>query len=288
MRTQTQARRRPSPRLPAAAPAGFLRTCAERAGAHDTSAAPAASAREERQRHLPWLRAGLVVAGLCAGASAAATQRPGASEWSGAVALSSQLVDRGVATTAPKPILQAAAHWTPDDDWTLSLSAAADAGSPASPLQSGLAATRTWTLSERWRWRAGLSHSRYLVAGVRSWRVERNELQLGWQYQDRAALTLSAVRLRGHARTYAALDLTWNRALTPQWSLAAGLGAAEVARYRDGVARSGAYGYGHLGLVWRRGRCSAELYRLAADSGAPRPWNVARADPWALTLTLAL
>jgi len=288
MRNQFQARPLPSPRSPAAAPAGFLRACAERAGAGDTSAAPAASARDEWQRHRPWLRAGLLVAGLCAGASAAATQPPGASEWSGAVALSSQLVDRGVATTAPKPILQAAAHWSPGEDWTLSLSAAAAADSPASPLQSGVAATRTWPLSDRWRWRVGLSHSRYLVAGVRSWRVERNELQMGWQYQDRAALTLSAVRLRGHARPYAALDLTWNRALTPQWSLAAGLGAAEIARYRDGVARSGAYGYGHLGVVWRRGRYSAELYRLAADSGAPRPWNVARAEPWTLTLALAL
>ncbi|MBN7136647.1 hypothetical protein A7A76_02060, partial [Lysobacter enzymogenes] len=257
-------------------------------GAHAASATPAASARDARQRRPPWLRAALVVAGLHACAPAAATQPPGASEWSGAVALSSQLVDRGVATTAPKPILQAAAHWTPGADWTLSLSAAAAADTPASPLQSGVAATRTWRLSERWRWRAGLSHSRYLIAGRHSWRVERNELQVGWQYQDRAALTLSATRLRGHARTYAALDLTWNRALTPQWSLAAGLGAAEIARYRDGVARSGAYGYGHLGLVWRRGRCSAELYRLAADSGAPRPWNLARAEPWALTLALAL
>lgn len=265
MPTPAQARPQPPPAPPADARAA-------------TRCAAASTHRHRRRRARAWLLA----AGLCAAAPAAATQ------FAGAASLGSQLVDRGVATSARRPILQAAAYWTPNDDWAVSLSGAADAGSPGTLLQSGIAATRWWRRSERWRWHAGLSHSRYLVDGVRDWRIERSELQLGWQYQDRAALTLSAARLRGHARAQAALDLTWRRPLTPQWSLVAGLGAAEIPRYRDGIQRSGVYGYGHAGLAWRRERWSAELYRLAADAGAPRPWDVPRAAPWALTLTLAL
>jgi len=212
-----------------------------------------------------------------------------AADLAGTVALSSQLIDRGVAIAPRSGAIQGALYWAPARDWSLSASAALDAGSPPRLLQSSFAVARDWTLADDWRLRAGLTRSRYYYTGGRDrwWRVERNEVQASLLYRDLLSLSLSAARLHGSERTTLALDLTLQRPLTQRVAVSAGLGVAGIARYGDGNDRDGYYRYGHLGLSWSRGDWRVDLQRIHAGAGAPRPWNAPQASPWLATLALS-
>ena len=69
-------------------------------------------------------------AALLVGACVAPALHAQSSTFSGAVALSSQLVDRGQAITRTTPILQGAASWTFPAGWSLGLSASTEVRSP--------------------------------------------------------------------------------------------------------------------------------------------------------------
>lgn len=221
-----------------------------------------------------------LAAALCAAAPA------GAANLGGALALDSQLVDRGIAMTPQTTVVQASGFWLPAPGWALSLSAAAETRAPAPPLESSLALSRFWTLSDRWQLQAGLAHARYSFAHG-AWRYTRTEATVGGTYLDMLTLALSASHLSGQGGLYPAADLVMRYPLPHHWFLAGGLGAARYPRF--GVDQHGDidYGYGHAGLVWNRGGWTLELDRFVTGANAPRPWDGPRVSPWVASASLA-
>jgi hypothetical protein len=203
----------------------------------------------------------------------------------GAVAINTQLVDRGIAMTPATPVVQGSVFWIPASGWSLSLSGAAVTRSPTPLLQSSAAITRYWTLSDHWQMQAGLARSHYAIdQGL--WRYTRTEANLGWTYQDMLSLTVSASRLTGGTRLYPAADLILRYPLTKQLALSAGLGAARSPTYTEPDDHVVGYRYGHAGLVWSQGNWTFEVDRMVTD-GAPRPWDGPHVSPWAAMLSLA-
>lgn len=211
-----------------------------------------------------------------------------AADLGGAVAINSQLVDRGIAITSRTPVVQGSVYWAPAAGWSLDLSAAVETRSPEQLLESGIALSRHWTLSDRWQAQASLSYYRYRYAvDDKEWDVERTEASVGWTYRDMLTFSLSASRMPGGGRVYGAADVTVQHSLSEHFALSGGLGIAQPPRFDDGQARSGHYRYGHAGLIWSRGSWSIELDRVATSANVPRPWGGPRVSPWVATLSVA-
>lgn len=211
-----------------------------------------------------------------------------AADLGGAVAINSQLVDRGIAITSRTPVVQGSVYWAPAAGWSLDLSAAVETRSPEQLLESGIALSRHWTLSDRWQAQASLSYYRYRYAvDDKEWDVERTEASVGWTYRDMLTFSLSASRMPGGGRVYGAADVTVQHSLSEHFALSGGLGMAQPPRFDDGQARSGHYRYGHAGLIWSRGSWSIELDRVATSANVPRPWGGPRVSPWVATLSVA-
>ena len=100
-------------------------------------------------------------AALLVGACLAPALHAQSSAFSGAVALSSQLVDRGQAITRTTPILQGAASWTFPAGWSLGLSASTEVRSPGHVVAALAQASRHWSLAGDWQLQAGLLYYRY-------------------------------------------------------------------------------------------------------------------------------
>ena len=102
--------------------------------------------------------------GACAFAVAWCAALPlhaGTDPLGGAVALSSQLIDRGQAITPATPIVQGNLAWT-SGGWSLGLSGAARVHAPGSHFVEATAqAARYWTLSGDWAMQAGLLDYKY-------------------------------------------------------------------------------------------------------------------------------
>jgi hypothetical protein len=211
-----------------------------------------------------------------------------ATDLGGTVAVNSQLVDRGIAITPRTPVAQGSVYWAPAPGWSLDLAAAIETRSRQHLLESGLAVSRHWTLSDRWQAQASLSYYQYRYAiDEAKWDVERTEASLGWSYRDMLSLSVSASRMPGSGRVYAAADITVQHSLSEHFALTGGVGIAQPPRFDDGEVRTGHYRYGHAGLIWSRGSWSIELDRVATSSNVPRPWGGPRVSPWVATISLA-
>jgi len=190
----------------------------------------------------------------------------------GTVALTSQLVDRGLPITSTRPVLQGELRWDAPGGWSLGVAAASELRSTR--LAEGLLhVARSWPLSTNWQMQASVLYydapRRERARGYR-----RVEADLAWIYRDILTLNLAALRPIGspdaHANPVAEANLHWP--LARHLSLLAGAGVARFQRgygyYRYYGGGAGYYRYGQVGLAWSGERWRVELDRIATD-GAP-------------------
>lgn len=251
---------------------------------------------------------------LCIAVCLAPSLQAEPASFSGAVALSSQLVDRGQPITGDTPIVQAAASWNfviqesasgPPSGWSLGLVASTEVRSPGRIVLTLVQATRYWPLSRDWQMQVGLLY--YGYAGRNGSRaMDRAEAGISWAYRDVLTLGLSAIYVIGaprhQPRGAADVDLHWP--LAEHFSLSIGAGISQsLAAYgpcRCGYANredegyehpyrhyrppAGHYGYGHVGLSWSRGPWRMTLERIVA-SPQVQQWGGLDAAPWAATVS---
>lgn len=221
--------------------------------------------------------------------------------FSGTVALSSQLIDRGLAITPVTPVLQGNVAWTSNDGWALGLSAATETRSPGHNSEALAQLAHYWTLSNDWRMQAGLTYYTY-PGNARARVFDRVEGSMNWLYRDVLTLGLSAITLThgNDQQPRGAADLDFHWPLPQHLSLSAGLGVAQRLTsvegsgygsyghpmyghvYRGADPRS-YYGYGHVGLGWTYGPWRVELDRVFTDPDIRRTGMTA--SPWVGTIS---
>jgi uncharacterized protein (TIGR02001 family) len=211
---------------------------------------------------------------------------------SGAVAVSSQLVDRGVAVTPATPILQAAASWTSASGWSLGLSGATEIRSPGHLSEGLIQASHYWALSDAWQMQAAMLY--YDYPGSAQLRLfDRTETGVNWIYRDILTFGLSAISLTNgtehEPRGAADVDFHWP--LAWHFSLSLGFGVAQPLFYSynsNGYPEklgTGVYRYGHAGLLWSDGRWRVELDRIATDPSLSRHGANLATQPWVGTVS---
>jgi uncharacterized protein (TIGR02001 family) len=200
----------------------------------------------------------------------------------GAVALTSQLVDRGLPITAATPVVQGELRWDSSSGWSVGAAAASELRSPR--LAEGmLHVARSWPLSDSWQMQASLLYYDAPRRG-RARAYRRAEADLAWIYRDVFTLNLAALRPVGsrdaHVNPAAEANLRWP--LTRHLSLLAGLGVARVQRYYHyyGETESDYYRYGQAGLAWSDGRWRIELDRIATHGAPPPRRGTGGLSPW--------
>jgi uncharacterized protein (TIGR02001 family) len=219
--------------------------------------------------------------------------------FNGTVALSSQLVDRGLAITPDTPILQGAASWTTPSGWSLGLSASTETRDPAPLTEIFAQASHYWRLTPDWQIAAGLSY--YDYPGQNAGVFDRAEANVSWIYRDVLTFGASAISPVGHTdhtlRGAADVSFRWPLPLHFSFSAGAGYAQAQVPYYRayasgnggsygyHGGNRVNSYGYGQLGLAWGQGPWRLEVDRVFVDA-AMRSENLA-ASPWVATLSFS-
>lgn len=241
-------------------------------------------------------RGALVVSVTLLAASLALPLHAQSNSLSGTVALSSQLVDRGIALTPVTPVLQGAVNWSSAGGWMAGLSIGSQLRSP--DRSEGLVQLgHYWSLSDDWRMQADLTYYGY-TGNTRASAYDRAEASVNWMYRDVLSLGLSAITLTGgndhQPRGAADLDFHWP--LPWHLSVAAGAGITQTLvtergpyfyrhhEYRYGGVSS-YYGYGHLGLIWAYGPWQVELDRIATSSNIARQVGGLRAAPWVGTVS---
>ncbi|HTV86701.1 MAG TPA: hypothetical protein VME63_14980 [Dyella sp.] len=237
-------------------------------------------------------RIGCLCAMSCALACVCAPLRAQTSTFNGAVALSSQLVDRGLAITPATPILQAAASWTSASGWSAGVSGALQTRDPGH-LSEGLAqVSRAWSLSSAWQMQADLLYYDY-PGNERARLFDRTEAGIDWIYRDVLTVGLSATSMTHGAdhQPRGAADVDFHWPLAGHFSLALGAGVAQylVSPYDSyGYVHRpppGVYGYGHAGLFWSHGAWRIELDRIATDPAVTRHGGNLVAQPWVGTVS---
>lgn len=216
----------------------------------------------------------------------------------GAVALGSQLVDRGTPMTPTTPILQGAVSWTPTPSWSLGVSGAIELRSPGRLAEALVQASRNWSLSSDWQMQASLLYYRY--SGMHhAGALDRAEAGVSWTYRDVLAFSLSAIRVFGaqgdQPRGAADISLHWPLARHVWLSAGAGVSQSLIATredYRGGhdadsyySLRPGLHGYGHAGLLWSNGPWKVELDRILAAPETRQQWTGRNVSPWVATIS---
>jgi uncharacterized protein (TIGR02001 family) len=212
---------------------------------------------------------------------------------SGAVAVSSQLVDRGLAVTPATPILQAAASWTSASGWSLGVSGGTEIRSPEHHLSEALAqVSHYWALSSDWQMQAELLYYDY-PGDTQARLFDRTETGVNWIYRDILTFGLSAMTLTNgnHHDPRGAADIDFHWPLAWHFALSLGAGVAQHLLspydsygYRNRLG-TGVYGYGHAGLLWSDGAWRVELDRIATDPATPRHAGYLVAQPWVGTVS---
>lgn len=231
---------------------------------------------------------------LAVGAGVSWPVRAASGNFTGTLALSSELVDRGQAITSATPILQAAATWAFRPGWSAGVSGSAAVRSPGRIVEGIAQVARYWQLSDAWQLQASLLYYQY-PGNARSGALDRTEAGIHLTYRDVLTASLSAIRVGG-VRNHGprgAFDLALHWPLARRLYLAAGVGITQpvVARYYDddyrrptGYARTDVRGYGQVGLLWRAGAWQIEVDRFFADAATRERWGDLHASPWAATV----
>jgi hypothetical protein len=218
------------------------------------------------------------------------------------VALSSQLVDRGLAITSPAPILQGELGWSFPTGWSTGLAAGVDLRTPGQPVLALARISRGWRPSADWLTEASLLYYDYGRSGV----PDRLDASVYVTYRDAVTFGVSAGRIdhvRG-PRILGAIDASASRALGRQFSLSASAGVAQamVAPARPGGGypyypgsygpyayghrqeRLRHYGYGHLGLAWSAGAWRIQLDRHLNSLGPRHAYGTGASAGWVATV----
>jgi hypothetical protein len=240
-----------------------------------------------------WLAA--VVAQACLPAMVNAQSRV-----DGKIALSSQLVDRGLAITPATPILQGAVSWASSSGWSLGAAGAVETGSPGTPVMALARVSRAWAPSAEWQAQASLLYYDYRATAM----PDRLDANLYFTYRDLVSFGVSAIRIdnpRAPRRLAGAADatLSWPIARHLSLSAGAGIGQATITTYGYrrppspyGAARAyrydhvRSYAYGSLGVAWSDGPWRLQVDRNMNSLGDRRVYG-ARAPGWVATLSRA-
>lgn len=221
-----------------------------------------------------------------------------AQQFGGELALSSQLVDRGLAITPATPILQGAMSWSSPGGWSVGVAGGVELRSPRRPVLVIGRVSRAWVLPGDWTAQASLLHYDYRSdRGVAL--PDRADASLAFTWRDLLTVGVSAVRPMGGSgdRVLGAADLSLSYPLARRLSLSAGAGYAQARMgkshyggypsggYRPGQVRG--YGYGSLGLAWSSGRMRVRVDRHLASLGDRRVYGVPAAEDWAATVSWA-
>ncbi|WP_250626416.1 hypothetical protein [Pinirhizobacter soli] len=223
------------------------------------------------------------------------------SNFSGQVAVGSQLVDRGLAITSARPVVQGAVNWATPDGWSVGASAGALMGSPGNIADWLVQGSRAWVVSTDWQVQASGIYYRYTRSG--SSRVyTRAEAGMAWIYRDTLTLSLSAVRALHspdhEVRPGADVDFRWPLPWNLSFSAGAGVSQALVlvggyyahgawVRYPRPRLEAPTYRYGHVGLAWAHGRWRVGVERVATDLGDRAREANLDAAPWIGTVSLS-
>lgn len=248
--------------------------------------------RDPRVRGSLSARAGSSLVLLAATACLSAPLHAQSATVSGAVAVSSQLVDRGLAVTPATPILQAAVSWTPAPNWSLGLSGGTEIRSPGHVSEALAQVSRYWSLSNDWQMQADLLYYDY-PGNAQARLFDRTEIGVDWIYRDILTFGLSGICLingTGHEPRGAA-DINFHWPLAWHFSLSLGAGVAQsfvsnsnFYGYGERI-NTGVYGYGHAGLLWSYGAWRVELDRVATNPTLPRHGGNLVAAPWVGTIS---
>lgn len=242
--------------------------------------APAAAPGRGR-RALPAIL--LPAACLLASFAPAHAQTP---RFGGEVALSSQLVDQGIALTADEPVLQGAVSWTAPAGWSFGVAGGVEARSPGTGVFTLARASRAWTPSADWLAQASLLYYDYRSSAGRATTPDRMHANLYFTWRDTLTFGVSAIRPAGDhpRRVLGAADAEIAWPLGRHFTLSAGAGVAQALvvrgrRYR--YERVEGYRYGNLGLAWNGGPWRLEIDRTANTlpardayygAGTPSDW----------------
>jgi len=222
-------------------------------------------------RHAALAAAAIALAGLSTPAHAQS------SRFSGDLALSSPLVDQGLAITGATPVLQGAVSWASPGGWSAGLATGVEIRSPGTPVMALARVSRAWVPSGDWLVQASLLY--YDYRGERGDVIpDRAHANVYFTWRDTLTFGVSAIRVdRGHAQRMlgaADAELVWP--LGERLSLSAGAGVAQalvVTRYTYGhwdyvYERGKVYGYGNVGLAWRQGPWTLQLDRTRTSLGS--------------------
>lgn len=235
-------------------------------------------------------RAPVRLAALAAVLCVAIPLQARSSDLSGEVALTSQLVDRGLALTPPTAAVQGALSLTLPQGWSMGVSAGAEIRSPGHIPESLAQLSRSISLSGDWQMQASLLYYHYADIGLA--RIyDRAEAGLGWTYRDTLSFNLSANYAPDakESRVRPAADLNLHWPLPWHLSLSAGAGIAQyvIAPYSQAYDYdyTGTYRYGHAGLLWSQGPWRVELDRVFTDSAVRQRLGNLAASPWLGTIS---
>lgn len=234
------------------------------------------------RRAFAWPSVSAAMVALATLAMPAAAQSIGTGRVGGTIGLTSQLVDRGVALSAPTPIVQGALTWSSPSGWSAGVSASSETRQPRHVRESMAQIDRAWSLSGDWQAQVGLTYYWYNPDSP-AWRLyDRAELGAALIYRDVLTVGVTAAQMThasGHGPRLAAdMDMRWP--VAPHLSLSAGLGVSQyLVRSRYRYYSSPYYEYGHLGLVWENGPWRLELKRIVTQD-APRPRGASDVSPW--------
>lgn len=213
---------------------------------------------------------------------------------SGTIALSSQLVDRGVAITPVTPIAQGALSWASSGGWLAGLSASTEVRSPGHSAEVLAQVAHAWSLSDDWRMQAGVIYYDY-PGNPGASLFNRAEVGMNWMYRDVLTFGLSGICLtRGGNHPRGAADVDFHWPLPWHFSLSAGAGVTQ-SLVNDGYDTTHGwyryphpgsyYGYGHAGLIWSFDAWRVELDRIATTPSVGRQPGSLTAAPWVATVS---
>ncbi|KAB7769395.1 hypothetical protein [Xanthomonas maliensis] len=201
----------------------------------------------------------------------------------GAVSVTSQLIDRGVAIAPNRLTVQGAGYWLPAPGWSVSASAAWQPSAAGDLAAFTVQGARSWMLDDRWQFQASALYYGY-PADRDARAFNRQEASLAWSYRDLVTASVSTFNYPNNrdSRWRVAVDVTANLPLRHGLALALGAGSSDFPMLAYDMAGSGRYRYGQAGLRWRRAHWSVEVDRvvIAGGDGIPRGSGGLTDTPW--------
>ncbi|MBB3856535.1 hypothetical protein [Xanthomonas arboricola] len=199
----------------------------------------------------------------------------------GAVALTSQLIDRGISIAPNKATLQTAGYWLPAPGWSMSASVALQSPSLSRPVAVTAQAARAWMLGDRWQMQASALYYGY-PTNQATRTFDRQEASLAWSYRDVLTFSVSTFNFprADQSPWNVAIDVTANVPLRDDLSLTVGAGSSRFPAMAYGAARSGRYQYGQFGLRWSRDQWTLKLERIVTSDNTPRLQGGPGETPW--------